>query len=188
MAEPLDIEAELLLVVDALGAAGVDDALCGGLALAVHGFPRATKDIDVLVDSREIERAFIAVKSAGFTLRAGPMPLGVGTPNPQRLFRATKVVGNGHLTLDLLEVSPSYLPAWSSRVTGTFKGRPLTVVTREGLIAKKRLSSRGKDRADIETLEASNEEATATARGSARACRATNSRGRHAESAVPFPG
>lgn len=157
MAEPLDIEAELLLVVDALGAAGVEYALCGGLALAVHGFPRATKDIDVLVEEREVERAFAAVKGAGYTLRAGPMPLGVGTPNPQRLFRATKVVGNSHLTLDILEVSPSYRPAWSSRVAGTFKGRPLTVVTREGLIAMKRLSTRGKDRADIETLEGSSE-------------------------------
>ena len=157
MAEPLDIEAELLLVVDALAAADVEYALCGGLALAVHGFPRATKDIDVLVEASEVERAFVAVRSAGFTLRAGPMPLGVGTPNPQRLFRATKVVGTSHLTLDILEVSPSYLPVWSSRVAGTFKGRQLTVVTREGLIAMKRLSTRGKDRADIETLEGSNE-------------------------------
>jgi hypothetical protein len=97
------------------------------------------------------------VKTAGFTLRAGPMPLGVGTPNPQRLFRATKVVANRHLTLDILEVSSSYLPAWSSRVAGTFKGRRLTVVTREGLIAMKRLSTRAKDRADVETLEGSNE-------------------------------
>lgn len=153
MAAPLDIEAELLGVIDALTTGNVPYALCGGLALAVHGFPRATKDIDLLVEADQIEPAFAAVKSAGFTLRAGPMPLGVGTDTPQRLFRATKVAGGGHLTLDLLEVSPSYKNAWSTRVRGAFQGRDLVVVSREGLIAMKRLSTRSKDRLDIDTLE-----------------------------------
>lgn len=39
-----DLERELELVIDAFTAKGVAYALCGGLALAVHGFPRATKD------------------------------------------------------------------------------------------------------------------------------------------------
>ncbi len=153
MSEPLDIEAELLMVVDALAAGRVPYALCGGLALAVHGFPRATKDIDVLVEASQVEMAFEAVHKAGFTLRAGPMPLGVGTENPQRLFRATKVFGGQHLTVDFLEVSKSYQPAWSSRVTGVFKGRGLVVVSRDGLISMKRLSSRNKDLVDLDTLE-----------------------------------
>ena len=157
MAEPLDLETQLLLVIDALGAAGVEYALCGGLALAVHGFPRATKDIDILIEQSTVEAAFAAVQGAGFTLRAGPRPLGVGTEHPQRLFRATKVIGTSHLTLDMLEVSPTYRPAWTSRVAGVFRGRQLTVVTRDGLVAMKRLSARAKDRADIETLEGLNE-------------------------------
>mgnify|MGYP000591931174 CR=1 len=102
--EPLDIEAELLLVIDALSSYPTRSA---AVALAVHGFPRATKDIDLLVEASEIERAFSAVTKAGFTLRAGPIPSGASSSHPQRRFRATKVVGERHLTVDLLEVSVS---------------------------------------------------------------------------------
>jgi hypothetical protein len=42
-------------VTAALDAAGIDYALIGGLAVGVHGHPRATKDIDFLV-SRQAER------------------------------------------------------------------------------------------------------------------------------------
>lgn len=119
--EPLDIEAELLLVIDALSSEHVHYALCGGLALAVHGFPRATKDIDLLVEASEIERAFSAVTKAGFALRAGPIPSGASSSHPQRRFRATKVVGERHLTVDLLEVSVSYQEAWTSRRNALWK-------------------------------------------------------------------
>ncbi len=153
MGDPFDLEVELLSIVDSLNAEKVPYALCGGLALAVHGHPRATKDIDLLVEPSEIERAFSAVDKAGFTLRAGPIPLGMTTASPQRLFRATKVSGTEHLTLDLLEVSASYRDAWASRVLAPWKGRELTVVSKDGLIAMKQLSTRGKDRVDIETLQ-----------------------------------
>ena len=158
MGDPFDLEVELLGIVDALNAEKVPYALCGGLALAVHGHPRATKDIDLLVEPTEIERAFAAAHKAGFTLRAGPIPLGIATASPQRLFRATKVSGSEHLTLDLLEVSAGYREAWSSRAVAPWKGRQLTVVSRSGLIAMKRLSTRTKDRADIETLEGVSDE------------------------------
>lgn len=98
MSEPLDLEVELLGIVDALHACQVPYALCGGLALAIHGYPRATKDIDLLVEATEIEHAFSAVKNAGFSLRAGPIPLGIATLHPQRLFRATKVAGTRQLS------------------------------------------------------------------------------------------
>jgi hypothetical protein len=45
----VDLVAELHVVADALVAAGVEFALCGGLAVAVHGHVRATRDIDLLV-------------------------------------------------------------------------------------------------------------------------------------------
>jgi hypothetical protein len=35
---------ELLKIVVSLDKAGIDYALCGGLAVAVHGHPRMTKD------------------------------------------------------------------------------------------------------------------------------------------------
>jgi len=45
----IDLLAELRSVISSLDIAGIPYALCGGLAMAVHGFPRATVDIDILI-------------------------------------------------------------------------------------------------------------------------------------------
>ena len=65
----IDLIAELERVIDALSGARVPYALCGGLALAIHGHPRATKDIDLLIPPESIGDALGAAARAGFTLR-----------------------------------------------------------------------------------------------------------------------
>lgn len=42
------LRTELLKIVRSLDQAGIDYALNGGLAVAVHGYVRATKDIEAL--------------------------------------------------------------------------------------------------------------------------------------------
>ncbi|MGE0403366.1 MAG: hypothetical protein AB7T06_42050 [Kofleriaceae bacterium] len=44
----LDIIAELEAIIDALDAAGIEYAVCGGLAVGILGLPRATKDMGLL--------------------------------------------------------------------------------------------------------------------------------------------
>ena len=44
-----DLLTELRSITDALDLARVDYALCGGVALAIYGIPRATVDIDMLI-------------------------------------------------------------------------------------------------------------------------------------------
>ena len=57
---------ELLLeLAKALEAADVDHALIGGLALAPHGFPRGTKDIDFLIHENAIERVRALMRQRG---------------------------------------------------------------------------------------------------------------------------
>jgi hypothetical protein len=50
----------------------VEYALVGGLAVAVWGAPRATKDIDLLVQPERLDAAMNAVASCGFTFTAAP--------------------------------------------------------------------------------------------------------------------
>ncbi|MBL8924062.1 MAG: nucleotidyl transferase AbiEii/AbiGii toxin family protein [Myxococcaceae bacterium] len=102
----VDLVVELERLVDALDQAKVDYALCGGLALAVHGHPRATRDIDLLIPADAVPRALNAAAEAGFTLRAGPIPLGVAPTTPQTLHRATKAISGSFVTIDGVEVSP----------------------------------------------------------------------------------
>jgi hypothetical protein len=53
---------ELRSIVSALDGAGVDYALVGGLAVAVWGAPRATKDIDLLIQPDALPRAMAAAR------------------------------------------------------------------------------------------------------------------------------
>jgi hypothetical protein len=47
----MDLYDELRSLVAALDRQHVDYAICGGIALALHGYPRFTKDIDLLSPS-----------------------------------------------------------------------------------------------------------------------------------------
>jgi hypothetical protein len=51
----VDLLDSLFAVVDALDDEGIEHALVGGLALAVHGAPRATTDIDLIVPQAQVE-------------------------------------------------------------------------------------------------------------------------------------
>jgi hypothetical protein len=57
----LDLVSELANVVRALDAAGVPYALCGGIAVTIHGHVRATKDIDLLILPEDRTRALASV-------------------------------------------------------------------------------------------------------------------------------
>lgn len=69
---------ELEALVDALNGDGVPYALCGGLALGIHGHPRTTIDIDLLVEAADVSRALVVAKRVGFDiLDAGARRLSV---------------------------------------------------------------------------------------------------------------
>ncbi len=68
----VSLMAKLRSMLNALDQARVDYALVGGMAVAVWGAPRATRDIDLLVRSEDLARAMGAVREYGFSLAALP--------------------------------------------------------------------------------------------------------------------
>ena len=68
-----DLYEEFKSIVSALEEHGIDYAVCGGLAMAVHGLPRATVDIDLLILAERLEDAKSVVRSLGYTIEAQPM-------------------------------------------------------------------------------------------------------------------
>jgi hypothetical protein len=149
----MDLHAELGLLVDVLTDEGIEYALCGGLALAVHGFARATQDIDLLVRPEDAERIAATVEKLGFVLDAGELPFGAGGPHERRVRRISKTEGDEGLTLDLVLLREWLEPVWTSREALQWEGRRLQVVSREGLLAMKRVAARPQDLADIARLE-----------------------------------
>jgi predicted nucleotidyltransferase len=69
---------EIVVVLDR---AGVDQVLIGGLAVSVHGRPRYSRDVDVLVRHVDADRALAAAGEAGF--ETNPI-------NPHWLYKAFK--------------------------------------------------------------------------------------------------
>lgn len=148
----LDFYSEFARIVETLESHSVDYAICGGLAVMIHGYVRATVDIDILIRSQALESAKSALNSIGFDLAAGPIPFAAGTPQRRVLHRVSKAEGSELLTVDLMLVTPVLEPAWSNRVAVSWKNRQVRVVSREGLAHMKRLAGRRKDLLDLEAL------------------------------------
>ncbi len=66
MASLLD---ELAQLISALDENEIEYAVCGGLALAIHGFARATLDIDILIQPDSLEKAYKTGVENGFGMR-----------------------------------------------------------------------------------------------------------------------
>jgi predicted nucleotidyltransferase len=149
----MDISVELKSLVQALNDAGVQFAVCGGLCLIIHGFVRATMDIDLLIPSDQIEKALEVAKAVGFWIPSGRMPFKPNSPQQMEIWRVSKAKGPDLLPLDLIIVTPVLEAVWESRISVEFDGITCPIVSREGLIAMKRLAGRRQDLVDIERLQ-----------------------------------
>jgi len=141
---------ELEQLLRALEENKISYALCGGLALAVHGIPRATVDIDLLIQPEDWERLRAAAAKLGYTLPANPMSLGQGKVEIRRV---SKIHGQEVLTLDALLVTPALKGIWSARQSLPWQNGEVTVLSRGGLIELKKISGRPQDLADIARLQ-----------------------------------
>ena len=140
---------DLSALVRALDEAKVEYALVGGLAVAVWGVARATKDIDLLVEKADAERAASVAKGCGFTLDAFPMEFDDG----MEMRRLNKVETDGTLlTVDFLLVGPAQQTVWEGRQRVPFQTGSISVASREGLIAMKLSAGRAQDLADVQKL------------------------------------
>lgn len=144
---------ELELLIDAFDQHHVPYALCGGLALAVHGHARATEDIDVLLPEESLPDAIRAAAGVGFSIETGWIRFNAESAKEQKLYRLLKPLCDHHLILDLFVVTSVMESVWEGRLDVSRAGRRLSVVSSDGLIHMKRQSGRQRDLSDIERLE-----------------------------------
>ncbi len=143
-----DIFEETKALLLDLEASHVEYALCGALALAVHGVSRNTSDIDVLVITSSVAAAIEVTKRRGFIFGAAPMGFNDGV----QLHRWSKIVGSETLTVDLLVTSPAYQQVWDTRIRKLVGTDMISVVSRDGLIQMKLAAARPKDIMDVQSL------------------------------------
>lgn len=141
-----------MLVNRTLQQARVEFAVCGGMAMAIHGFPRATVDLDILIRPESLDAAFAAVHPVGYIVKAFPMQFARGSVEIRRVSKIDPRDGDT-LILDLLLVTSASEKVWETRQTAALPdGSRIPVVSREGLIALKESRSSGTDLDDIAKL------------------------------------
>jgi predicted nucleotidyltransferase len=143
----LSLESELRQLVQRFNEAKIEYALCGGMAVALHGYPRFTKDIDFLVPSESLNRAIEVAATAGFLDDSGRIPF----PDSD-VYRILKIEGSEYRILDLLVPKSLDTLAWTQRLWFDWDGLPICSVSREGLIEMKLAAGRDIDRIDIKQL------------------------------------
>lgn len=137
-------------ITSALNNAGIEYAVCGGWAMAIHGFPRGTIDIDLLIREVDLHHVIQIARDNGFDIEGLPLHFDI------EIRRISKIdPESGELvTLDLLLVSDDdQRDFWTDRVKIRWDHGETAVVSRESLIAMKQVAGRKQDLADIEKLE-----------------------------------
>ena len=149
----MELVDELFTLSRAFERAQIAYAVCGGLAVTIHGRPRLTVDIDIMIPKPVMERAIELAAGVGFDMHEGWVPLPKNDLGIDRLFRLTKIEGEEFLTLDLLEADSGTNRLFASRERVSLGDHEITVLSRDAIIAMKSRSDRTKDRLDIEMLQ-----------------------------------
>jgi len=154
----MNLKQELLSVARIFNQEKIPYALCGGMAVVLHGYPRLTRDIDILIQAGDLDRARSALDQAGFKIPGGIIPFDAGKPQERNVFRVSKALGPELLTVDLLLLPPFLQVVWDGREIYEIEGVPLGVVSLEGLIQMKRVAGRPQDKIDVENLKHAGDE------------------------------
>jgi hypothetical protein len=149
---------ELYAITGVLRDAGVRYAVCGGLAVTMHGAARTTKDIDLLIAEQDIPRILELLRPLGYVFVALPLTFEADTPRERRVQRVSKVADGDHLCVDLLVAQNVFAGLLDDTIEVQLPAGSLTVVSRAALTQMKRLAGRKQDLADLEKLEVERDE------------------------------
>jgi hypothetical protein len=121
--------------------------LVGGYAVAYHGLPRFTEDIDFLIEISPENASLLAaaVKDFGFP---------EFKPDDFRKPETVIQLGRAPNRIDLLTsvTAVSFEEAWKTKVETNLDGLPVWVISKELLVRNKLATGRQQDLADVERI------------------------------------
>lgn len=136
-------------MLDALSVAGAEYLIVGAHALAAHGHPRATGDLDIWIrptaeNGEKVWQALVAFGAPLDQLRPEDLT------SPETVFQ----IGIAPSRVDILTslTALDFESAWSRRTIWKVEGRDLPFLSREDLIRNKTALGRPRDLADIDDL------------------------------------
>lgn len=121
----------------------------GGIAAVLHGVPRATFDLDLLIEPsvENARRLLAALNEAGLGTAA--------MITPEEILEKEITIFRDRVRVDVQTRTPGldFEDAWRDRETMMFRGQSFYVVSRRDLIAAKRAAGRPVDLEDVRLLE-----------------------------------
>ena len=145
----MEIQPDFQEFFKSLNKHGVEYVVVGAYALAFHGRPRATDDLDIFVaaNPENAKRVLAALDDFGFgSLEINQSDL----ESPRFFFR----LGRAPNQIDILTnlEGTTWDDVWQQRIESDYGGVPVHVIGREQFIQAKRSSGRLQDLGDIEKL------------------------------------
>jgi len=122
----------------------------GGIAAVLYGVPRATFDLDILIEAspENARNLLAALREAG--LATAEMI------SDEELLRHEITVFKDKVRIDVQTRTPGidFLEAWQAKAEMHYHGQVLFVVSRQDLIASKAAAGREIDKEDVRVLQA----------------------------------
>ena len=136
--------------IGCLTAHGVEFVVVGAYALAYHGAPRFTGDLDVLIHPtvENASRLLRALEAFGF-------PISELTPEAVADKRRLIEMGVPPVQIHVMSAisGVEWPEIWGGHVDGPFGTRTIPYIGRDTLIRNKRAAARPKDLSDLDALE-----------------------------------
>lgn len=152
MSEAPSLNEDFLDMLRALSGAAVEFVIVGAHAMAVHGVPRATGDLDILVrpETNNAARVMAALRRFGAPIDAHGV-----RPEDFQMPGAVYQIGLPPRRIDLLTgiSGVTFEEAWASRIHAHMGSERVAVLDRHTLLKNKRAAGRPKDLADVMLLE-----------------------------------
>ena len=146
----MKLQKDLKELVELFLSRKVEFVVVGGHAVAFHGYPRLTDDLDLLIvpTKENSERIRGALREFGFViaeLDAGALQ------HPDQVIQLGRAPNRVDLLTGISGVSAE--DVWRSRVEGDLGGLKVPFIGRDALIQNKRITGRPQDLADLDYLE-----------------------------------
>ena len=146
----MKLDKDLRELLELFRAKGAEFLVVDGHAVAFHGHPRLTEDLDLFVrpDVANGQRIVEALHEFGF----GSLDI---TPADFQADDRVIQLGRAPNRIDLLTrlYGVEFAAAWDRRVSADLDGIPVWMISRQDLITNKRATGRTQDKADAEFLE-----------------------------------
>lgn len=146
----MDLHPDLTDLLTEFARFEVDYLVIGGWAVAVHGEPRYTKDLDLWVGPDPANFSKVMQALTAFGAPPGLLELAKTATSEEFLF-----FGTPPARVDILRKIPGleFHDAWVRRVMVPWNTHAVAIIGRDDLIVSKRAAGRPRDLADVKALE-----------------------------------